>query len=336
MITWLEVAILQPWRYLAPQKVLIFLVNLFNHMTFSYTIYAFRPIARYQLAVWDIVKARYDQLVIRDSDKKRFRINWKLVNTEKPSLLDSLLLNRVLLKKESQGSNVFSRSWNFLSSFVDVMWHADMFIVAGHDTTTASISWTLYSLAHHLEVQERAREEVFQYLEDLKNMGEVPNVMNLKRLPYLECCIKEALRLHPVAPFLGRLGQAELPVSVDGTSIPAQVDVTVFYDYAHRQEKYFPNSHEYKPERYMGKTNFLTTFDLDAQVDPNRASFPFSLGERNCLGQQYAMSQMKLLLVRLLSNFEIHSLPEEENVVDEHHFLTKPPRFPVKIVKLKV
>lgn len=345
MIVWLEIGILQPWRYaLFSSKILIFSANLFNHMTFNYTVHAFKSLFKYHKAVFDIVKNRYNQLNAVSGDGKNQKINWKIVDSKRPSLLDSLLLKRVLQSDETH-LGLFGKLWRRVSGFVDVMWHMDMFIVAGHDTSTASISWTLYMLAHHPQAQELAAREVRQYLEHLqKSDGQQPNQLNLKRLPYLECCIKEALRLHPVAPFLGRsaLSDLHLQPQVDSheiITIPAHVDVTVFYDYAHRQEKYFPQAGKFRPERYL---ETRTTFDFAKfkgqdlwWTKANRTSFPFSLGERGCLGQQYAMSQMKLLFVRLLSRYEIIPLSNsgEKMIHDEHHFLTKPPSFPVKFVR---
>lgn len=330
LVVCLETSILQPWRYaLISNRILLFAVNVFNRMFFSHTIHAMKALFQYHKAVFNIVKERYNQLTSADKE------NWKSVDLKKPCLLDSLFLTKMLKsdneERKENKRHFFVNLWSTISSFKDIWWQINLFIVAGHDTSTSTICWTLYMLAHHPSAQQLAAEEVTRYLDNLKEQFEngeqqKPNELNLKRLSYLECCIKESLRLHPVGPFLGRHSQADLflPNAPSDIFIPANVDVTVFYDYAHRQEKYFPQANEFKPERFLENDLLFNS--------QSKTIFPFSLGERSCLGQQYAMSQMKLFFVQLLSKYEIFPIPGEK-VQDKHHFLTKPPVFSVKVVK---
>lgn len=298
-------------------------------MFLSHTKHVIKGLFEFHKAVFKIVKTRYNQLTSNEE------LNCKIGDPTKPSLLDSLLLTKVLKSKNEEkkenGRFFFSNLLSTISDFLSVLWQINMFIVAGHDTSTATISWTLYMLAHHPSAQRVAAEEVTRYLNDLKEQSkngqeQEPNELNLKRLSYLDCCIKEAQRLHPVGPLLWRYNQENLflPDVPSNIFIPANVEVSVFDDYVHRQEKYFPQANEYKPERFLKKDQMLN--------NQNKIVFPFGLGERSCLGQQYAVSQMKLFFVRLLSKYEFSPIPEEQ-ISNEHHFLTKPPTFSVKIVK---
>lgn len=84
----------------------------------------------------------------------------------------------------------------------DIREEVDTFMFEGHDTTSAAISWTLFLLGSHPEYQDRVVEELDSIFGDDR---ETPATMkNLLDMRYLECCIKEALRLFPSVPMMGR------------------------------------------------------------------------------------------------------------------------------------
>ena len=88
----------------------------------------------------------------------------------------------------------------------------------GHDTTAAGLSWTMYELGRHPDIQDRLYEELRKADQHL---GIVDRVKSVK---YLDYVVKESLRLHPAVPIYGRV--VDQDVSIDGKIIPKGTQVS--------------------------------------------------------------------------------------------------------------
>jgi cytochrome P450 len=164
------------------------------------------------------------------------------------------------------------------------------FMVAGRDTTAAALSWIFYELSKQSDVVEKIVAEaasVFGPPDKAEYMLD-----GLNHLKYTHCVIMEALRLHPPVPVDSKFAirNDTLP---DGTYIPAKSLITYQpFAMGHNEEIYGPDTLEFKPERFFGKT------------EPSPFSFiVFNAGPRLCLGKPLAMLTMKLVLVQLLPRF---------------------------------
>ncbi|XP_034239104.1 cytochrome P450 4C1-like [Thrips palmi] len=175
----------------------------------------------------------------------------------------------------------------------DIKEEVDTFTFAGHDTTAAGFSWCLYVLGQHADVQDRI---VREWREALLQAGGELSVRDLVRLDYMECCIKEVLRLYPVVPLIAR--DIRHPVSILGEDIPAGCTVLVNAFLLHRDPRFFPDPERFDPERFRG--------DGDGPRHPF-AYVPFSAGSRNCIGQRFAMLELKVLLGTVLDRFHVAS-----------------------------
>ncbi|XP_069699698.1 cytochrome P450 4C1-like [Periplaneta americana] len=176
----------------------------------------------------------------------------------------------------------------------------DTFMFEGHDTTSAGMCWALYLLGLHPEVQAKAFEEqerIFQ--------GSIrsPTMKDLNEMKYLEQVIKESLRLYPSVPFIGRLLNED--VQLGGYTLPAGCFLALHIYQVHRNEKQFPNPHEFDPD------NFLP--ERVAKRHPY-AYVPFSAGPRNCVGQKFALLEEKTVLSYMLRHYKWSSLDKEEDV----------------------
>ncbi|KAK9685622.1 Cytochrome P450 [Popillia japonica] len=111
---------------------------------------------------------------------------------------------------------------------------------------------------------------------------------------YLEKVIKEALRLYPSVPIFGR--QLQEDAEFDGGIIPKGVTLTTFAYGMHRDPKLYPDPEKFDPER----------FTLENQSTRNPFAYvPFSAGPRNCIGQRFAMLELKAVISNVLRHFEI-------------------------------
>lgn len=160
----------------------------------------------------------------------------------------------------------------------------------GHDTTTSGISWTLYCLAKYPEHQEKIREEVTNVL-----MGrEWLEYDDLKDLKYTQWCIKEAMRLYPPVFFIVRKASSDL--ELDGHVIPKGMGIDIIIRNIHRHPDTWKNPDEYDPLRFHP--------DNIEGRDPY-AYIPFSVGQRNCIGQNFALSEEKLVVASIVNCFKL-------------------------------
>lgn len=176
----------------------------------------------------------------------------------------------------------------------------DTFMFEGHDTTAMALSWTLFLLGHNKQVQEKLQQEVDQlfemHLQDNLDVDEL-ELEHIKKLKYLDCVIKEALRLYPSVPFIGRQTTSKLKLG-EHTIPPGCVIFVLIYQ-LHRNLEIYPNPEQFDPDRFLPE-NTLGRHPF--------AHVPFSAGPRNCIGQKFAMAEMKTILLHLMRNFQFESI----------------------------
>ncbi|KAJ9581171.1 hypothetical protein L9F63_023649 [Diploptera punctata] len=170
------------------------------------------------------------------------------------------------------------------------------FMFAGHDTTTAGICWCLQMLASHPQVQDRVCEELEKTFGDSDHH---PTTRDLKELKYLERVIKETLRLYPSVPMIGR--EMKEDVRIGEHVIPSGITVGIPIFAVHRDPELYRDPHQFNPD------NFLP--ERVAARHPY-AYIPFSAGPRNCIGQKFAMLEMKIMLSCILRNFKLEATGE--------------------------
>jgi len=171
---------------------------------------------------------------------------------------------------------------------------ANNLIIAGSDTTATALSATLFYLNHNPHALRKVKDELktaFAGL-DVEDVRSGPILTSCK---YLKACIDEAMRMTPAVP--GILPRVVLPggIDIDGHSIPAGVEVGVSAYSLHHNSSHFPDSFEYRPERF-----------LDVEAEDTLKSFaPFSTGPRACIGRNLAYMEMMIVLARMLLLFDM-------------------------------
>uniref|UniRef100_UPI003B639677 cytochrome P450 4C1-like n=1 Tax=Odontomachus brunneus TaxID=486640 RepID=UPI003B639677 len=182
---------------------------------------------------------------------------------------------------------------NHLSD-LDIREEVDTFMFEGHDTTAMAICFTLLLLAEHQDIQDRIRDEVNIVMEQFE---EKLTMTALHNLSYLERCLKESLRLYPSVHFISR--DAAEDVKLYSYVIPAGTIVHLnIYD-VHRDPNFWPNPNVFDPDRFLPEK---------IQRRHPYSYLPFSAGPRNCIGQRFAMLEMKAMISTLVRNFYLEPI----------------------------
>ncbi|KGL93737.1 Cytochrome P450 4F22, partial [Charadrius vociferus] len=172
----------------------------------------------------------------------------------------------------------------------DISAEADTFMFAGHDTTASGLAW----LPHHpAPYQDRCRQEVRELLKG-RNVEEI-EWEDLSHLPFTTMCIKESLRLHPPVTAVSRRCTEDIALR-DGRVIPKGVMCLMSIYGTHHNPDIWPEPQVYNPLRFS-PDNSHGRSPLDF--------IPFSAGARNCIGQSFAMAEMKVVAALTVARFTI-------------------------------
>uniref|UniRef100_A0A1A9UXF2 Cytochrome P450 n=1 Tax=Glossina austeni TaxID=7395 RepID=A0A1A9UXF2_GLOAU len=193
----------------------------------------------------------------------------------------------------------------------DIREEVDTFMFEGHDTTSAAISWTLFLLGCHPEYQERVVEELEAIFGDDR---ETPATMkNLLDMRYLECCIKDALRLFPSVPMMGRsIGE---DVQIGEYLVPAGTTALIMTYMLHRNPRVFPKPEQFNPDNFLPE-NCIGRHPF--------AYIPFSAGPRNCIGQKFAILEEKAVISTVLRKFKIEAVDRREDLTLLSELILRP------------
>ncbi|XP_039288722.1 cytochrome P450 4C1 [Nilaparvata lugens] len=163
---------------------------------------------------------------------------------------------------------------------------------AGYDTTTSSVSFILYALMKYPEIQEKVHKELTDLLESADSVATYEDYQNMK---YLDCVIKETMRIYSIVPYVGRKAEEDV-VLPSGYTVPAGASINMFLYGLHLNEERFPDPTRFDPER----------FNDEQSTDRSAFAFcPFSAGPRNCIGQKFAMLEVKAIVSAIVRNFKI-------------------------------
>jgi len=185
------------------------------------------------------------------------------------------------------------------SSFTlqDVRDDAVTFLAAGYDTVASALMWCIFMLGLHPDVQDQIYEEI----STLQNKD--VTYEDTLQLEYLDCVIKEIMRLYPPVPVYSRNAGKDIPC---GKYIIPKGTLVLFCPYLlHRNPTIYPDPEKFDPERFRGESSEKRSWVYT----------PFAEGIRNCIGKKFAMLQLKTVLVHILRNFKVTSLDKREEVI---------------------
>jgi cytochrome P450/ubiquinone/menaquinone biosynthesis C-methylase UbiE len=160
-------------------------------------------------------------------------------------------------------------------------------LLAGHETTASTLTWALYLLSQHPEVERRVRDELATVIGDRDATTE-----DADALEYTSGVLHEALRLYP--PVWGMPRRTIAPYELDGYSIPTGSIVAFNQWVMHHDPRFWPDPFAFDPTRWTNKAQ---------ESRPRYAFFPFGGGPRICLGPAFAMLESQLVLATLLRHW---------------------------------
>ncbi len=193
-------------------------------------------------------------------------------------------------------------------------------VVAGHETVAAGLSWCLYLLARHPDIQEQLAQESGAVLK-----GAQPAMADYERLECLQHAFAESLRMFPPIWILGRRALQDYSFG-DFSAKKGSVFLVCMAD-LHRRPEFFEQPEEFRPGRWSNPSW------------PNYAYLPFGAGERRCIGERFAWMEGVFFLACLLRRWRFELLdresPSEEDVPSADAKLTLNPRRPIRLQVLE-
>ncbi|KAL4713150.1 hypothetical protein ACJJTC_018795 [Scirpophaga incertulas] len=173
-----------------------------------------------------------------------------------------------------------------------------VFYSAGFDTSAAVLSFLLYELAMHQDVQDRVYNNIYQAID--KHNGEI-NYETIKEMTYLETVLNESLRKHPVGGLFTRVASTNYEFSDIGLTIPKGTTIMASTMGMSYDPKYFSNPEKFNPDNFAPENSLRL---------PQCTFLPFGEGPRNCIGFRFAKLQLLIGMAVFLMSFKVEASPK--------------------------
>ncbi|XP_032689663.1 cytochrome P450 4C1-like isoform X2 [Odontomachus brunneus] len=257
----------------------IILHRIRNIFLFSDIIFYFTPLSREQQKHLNYIYSAAEKVI---EQKENARDN--LVGNKNQSAKPSRKVFLDLLMEASDEGKKFTRK--------DIIDEINTITFAGSETTGITLNFTMFMLANFPEVQQKVYEELLEIYGTQDPKFAPVKFEDLQHMNYMECAIKETLRLFPVVPLVGRRNNEDLQIGQ--YTIPKGADFFITILSLHRNKNYWPKALTFDPDRFLPENI--------ANIHPS-SYIPFGTGPRNCLGMRYAMTSMKVLIATLLRTY---------------------------------
>ncbi len=229
----------------------------------------------------------------------------QIAQLQKDAAYMNNLVDEIIAERRHQGGDGPEDLLDFMLSGRDavtgerlsdenIRYQINTFLIAGHETTSGLLSFTIYYLLKNRDVLKKAYAEVDSVLG--RNIDRAPTLSQLGRLPYIRAILSESLRLWPTAPALG-LAPYEDEVIGGKYAIPKGTFTTVVLPALHRDKSVWGDDPEaFNPDH----------FSPEAEAARNPAAYkPFGNGQRACIGRQFALQESILVLGMILQRFDL-------------------------------
>ncbi|EHK24114.1 uncharacterized protein TRIVIDRAFT_190955 [Trichoderma virens Gv29-8] len=235
------------------------------------------------------------QLLVSKEARKNFDAHFQLtqekVNKRLAETNPRSDFMEVMTKRE--GDMKFSRAelWD----------NASLLIIAGSETTATTLSGVTFMLLTHQTVFQKTIDEVRS---SFSNESEI-DLLSVQKLSYMTAVLQETLRIYPPVPTaIPRRAQPGGDV-ICGQYVPENTLLGIWQWPMYHNAKNFTLPDSFIPERWLGDARFSS--------DPREVLQPFSYGPRNCIGKNLAYAEMRLILAKILWNFDITLHPDSKD-----------------------
>nr|WET52811.1 cytochrome P450 [Phaedon brassicae] len=235
-------------------------------------------------------------------ERKKLGIPSENVSSGSYSGKKRLAMLDLMLRAENEGADIDDEG---------IREEVDTFMFEGHDTTSMAICYALMALANETEIQDEIRREIQEIVGDSLAR---PTFSNLGELRFTERCIKECLRLYPSVPFISRFSGAEIRTHT-GYTIPRGANINVHIFDLHRSPHVWNNPEKFDPDRFLPE---------NVSKRHPFAYLPFSAGPRNCIGQRFAILEIKAALCGILRKFKLEAVDKPEDMVFKSDLVLRP------------
>ncbi|XP_012413707.1 cytochrome P450 3A12-like isoform X3 [Trichechus manatus latirostris] len=172
-----------------------------------------------------------------------------------------------------------------------------IFISAGYESTSTALSFLMYLMATHPDIQQKLQKEIDATFPNKAT----PTYDAVLQMEYLDMVVKETLRLYPITARLERICKND--AEINGVIIPKGTLVMIPIFALQRDPEHWPEPEKFLPERFSRENK--------DNVDPY-LYMPFGSGPRNCIGMRFALMNMKLAVTRILQEFSIKPCKETQ------------------------
>lgn len=200
------------------------------------------------------------------------------------------LINEMIERKEVIKNSAFNDLLDANMSMDEMISEVFILIAAAYDTSSKVIVSILYMLASHPNIQRKLFQE-------LASLEDAP------KSKYLNCVIKETLRLYDPVNIISRTSMADTHLVIEDADIyiPKSSDILINIELFHKSKVYWKHENDFIPERF-----------LSPDTIKHMSYIPFSAGDRNCIGKQYALNFIQRLIADIVLKYEIST--ETKNI----------------------
>ncbi|KAL6806352.1 cytochrome P450 [Trichoderma sp. SZMC 28013] len=244
------------------------------------------------------------QLLVSKQDRKKFHEHYQLTQEK---------VNKRLAETNPRSDFMevmTKRDGAMKFSYPELCDNASLLIIAGSETTATTLSGVTYLLLTHPEILQKTTDEVRS---SFSNEGEI-DLLSVQKLGYMMAVLQETLRMYPPVPTaIPRKAQPGGDV-ICGQYVPENTVLGIWQWPMYHNAKNFTLPDSYIPERWLGDARFSS--------DPQDVLQAFSFGPRNCIGKNLAYAEMRLILAKILWNFDISLHPDSKDWLQDNRAYT--------------